>query len=220
MKASGGDLPVIIGQEGPLNGQRFTLETSLTIGRDDGCDILVPDRQVSRYHARLSLMPEGVLLEDLGSKNGTFVRGQVITDPVYLQDGDDNQVALTQRFVFLSSDATVALDSAFTQVGKPALIRLERRSRRVWVGDQEILPPLSASQFKLLEVLYSNEGQVVSRQALVDGVWGDDEAAGVSEEALDALIRRLRERLTALNPHHNFISTIRGHGLRLDNQPD
>ena len=147
------------------------------------------------------------------------MRGNIISDPIYLQDGDDIQVALTQRFVFLSSDATVALNGVYPAVGKQALIKLDSRSRRVWVGDQEVVPPLSASQFRLLEVLCENEGQVISRQALVDGVWGDEEAAGVSEEALDALVRRLRERLTTLNPAHNFIVTIRGHGLRLDNHP-
>jgi DNA-binding winged helix-turn-helix (wHTH) protein len=43
--------------------------------------------------------------------------------------------------------------------------------------------------------------------------------AGVSDQALDALIRRLRDRLAALDPTHQFIDTVRGHGIRLDNPP-
>ncbi|HSV85424.1 MAG TPA: helix-turn-helix domain-containing protein, partial [Levilinea sp.] len=60
-------------------------------------------------------------------------------------------------------------------------------------------------------------GQVVPRQDLVSEVWGDEDASGVSEQAMDALVRRLRERLAVLDPDHAYVITVRGHGLRLDN---
>jgi len=41
----------------------------------------------------------------------------------------------------------------------------------------------------------------------------------ISEQALDALIRRLRDRLAGIDPTHAFVVTVRGHGLRLDNPP-
>jgi DNA-binding response OmpR family regulator len=50
-------------------------------------------------------------------------------------------------------------------------------------------------------------------------VWGEEQAIDVSEQALDALVRRLRDRLATVDPNHSFIITIRGHGLRLDNPP-
>ncbi|HAD07314.1 MAG TPA: hypothetical protein DCE76_09170, partial [Anaerolineaceae bacterium] len=96
---------------------------------------------------------------------------------------------------------------------------LDKLSRRVWVSGQELLPPLSVPQFRLLEALYDNEGRVVSRQDLVLAVWGDEEAVGVSEQALDALVRRLRDRLAVLDPNHAYLITVRGYGLRLDNPP-
>jgi DNA-binding response OmpR family regulator len=40
---------------------------------------------------------------------------------------------------------------------------------------------------------------------------------GISEQALDALIRRLRDRLAEIDPTQQFLITVRGHGLRLDN---
>jgi DNA-binding response OmpR family regulator len=98
-------------------------------------------------------------------------------------------------------------------------LRLDKRSRRVWIGDKELLPPLSVSQFHLLELLYDRQGRVVERQELITSVWGDEEAVGVSEQALDALIRRLRDRLAAIDPTHSYIITMRGHGVRLDNPP-
>ena len=46
--------PVLIATEGPLNGQQWILKGQLLIGRDGGCDIVIPDRQVSRQHARVT----------------------------------------------------------------------------------------------------------------------------------------------------------------------
>ncbi len=59
----------------------------------------------------------------------------------------------------------------------------------------------------------------MERAALVAEVWGEDQTVGVSDQALDALIRRLRDRIAVLDPTHQYINTVRGHGLRLDNPP-
>ena len=159
-----------------------------------------------------------MLLEDMSSKNGTFVNGQRLNEPVTLGDGDTVQIALIQFFIFLSSDATVALEAGLPagEGSQPTLLQLDERSRRVWVNQQEMLPPLSVPQFTLLQVLYERKDQVVSRQDLVEAIWGDQQAEGVSEQAVDALVRRLRDRLSAIDPQHNYIVTVRGHGLRLE----
>ncbi|MBN1372528.1 MAG: FHA domain-containing protein [Anaerolineaceae bacterium] len=220
MEHAGTDLPVFIAQSGPLNGQRWLLEGALLIGRDANCDLVIPDRQVSRYHARLSVEAGGVQLEDLNSKNGTFCNGQRIADSVILQDGDLVQVALVQHFTYLTSDATMPLEAGVLPVDLPKTrLVLDIRSRRVWVSGKEVTPPLSVQQFRLLQMLEQRRGQVVSRQDLVDEVWGEDESVGVTEQAFDALVRRLRDRLLALDPDHTYVITVRGHGLRLEN-PD
>jgi len=94
---------------------------------------------------------------------------------------------------------------------------MDLKSRRVWVNQQQLVPPLSAQQFKLLWLLYERNGQVVTRPDLVAVVWGDEQSAGVSDQALDALIRRLRDRISALDPTQQYIDTVRGHGIRLNN---
>lgn len=217
------DLPTLVAQTGPLNGQRWMLGREIIIGREESCDIVVPSRQVSRYHARLTVESDGTLLEDLGSKNGTHCNGEAVIEPILLQDGDVIQVALAQEFVYLSSEATLPLDAVApaekAHHAATLRLRLDKRSRRVWVMDKELVPPLSVSQFELLELLYDRQGRVVTRTELVDYVWGEEEASGVTEQALDALIRRLRDRLAALDPLHAYITTVRGHGLRLDNPP-
>lgn len=230
MEKEGEEVPVLIAQTGPLNGQRWPLNESILIGREATCDIAIIDRQVSRHHARLIPSPNGVYLEDLGSKNGTHYNGEPLQERTLLQDGDVIQIALAQQFVFLASDATLPLDAeeieiqSFPsgQIPAPSLshagrLRLEKRSRRVWIGEKEVLPPLSVSQFHLLELLYEHQGKVVSRQELIAEVWGEEQAVEVSEQALDALVRRLRDRLASIDPTHTYVTTVRGHGLRLEN---
>lgn len=210
------EYPMLVAQEGPLKGQRWALSHTLMLGRDSTCEVVVQDRQVSRFHARLTPTAEGVTLEDLGSKNGTNHNGAELTAPVMLQDGDVVGIALAQQFLFLTSDATMPLVDG---IGRPGRLMMDQKSRRVWVNQQQLVPPLSAQQFKLLWLLYESRGQVISRVELVSAVWGEDQAAGVTDQALDALVRRLRDRLAALDPVHQYIDTVRGHGVRLDNPP-
>jgi DNA-binding winged helix-turn-helix (wHTH) protein len=232
MKKAGNEFPVIIGQEGPLNGQRWVIEDTLTIGRDSTCNIIIPARQVSRLHARLINNDGGVLLEDLTSKNGTYCNGKIVIEPVILQDGDSLQIALVQGLMFLSSDATMPLEAKAdtgsrgtegdnSESSESEIVRgklyLDQRSRRVWVINKELIPPLSGPQFKLLQTLYDNPDKVIGRDELIQAVWGEQASLGVSEQALDALVRRLRDRLAELDPKHTYIITVRGHGLRIDN---
>jgi hypothetical protein len=58
------------------------------IGRDPNVDIRLEGSTVSRRHARLVVKPEGTVLEDFGSKNGTFRGSERISVPVQLADGD------------------------------------------------------------------------------------------------------------------------------------
>jgi DNA-binding winged helix-turn-helix (wHTH) protein len=208
------EAPLLIGQTGPLKGERWVLNKTLTIGRELSCEVVIPDRQVSRFHARLTPTGEGIVLEDLGSKNGVHRNGIPVVGQVALQDGDMVQIALAQQFLYLTSDATVPLVESEQVSGR---LRLDQRSRRVWVDDRLIDPPLSALQFHVLRVLSENEGQVVDRHQLVSEAWGDEQAVGVSDQALDALLRRLRDRIATIDPEHTYIHTLRGHGIRLDN---
>jgi DNA-binding response OmpR family regulator len=141
-----------------------------------------------------------------------------LIEPITLQDGDVIQIAFAQQFLYLSSDSTLPLEISPHETNEnilsPRMLRLDKRSRRVWIGNDELLPPLSVSQFQLLELLYDNPGRVVSRAELIQAVWGKED-----EQALDALVRRLRDRLAMTNSKQQFLITVRGHGLRLDNPP-
>jgi DNA-binding winged helix-turn-helix (wHTH) protein len=58
------------------------------IGRDEAAALWIDDSLVSRRHARIVVEGDGALLEDLGSKNGTLLRGRKIGQPEKLADKD------------------------------------------------------------------------------------------------------------------------------------
>lgn len=70
-------------------GERFSIEDEATIGRSPECTISLPnDEFASAVHARILLLPDGVYLEDLGSRNGTLVNASPISQPTRLRRGD------------------------------------------------------------------------------------------------------------------------------------
>lgn len=211
------DKPVLIMREGELSGQRWTIETEqFIIGRGSDCNIVLPERQVSRHHVRIRRDDGRFILEDLDSKNGTHLNGRQVKESVALKDGDEIQIALAVKLVFVGTDATVPLTFEPPQLEKSLVINDAKRSVRIRGVDLE--PPLSLAQFRLLELLFEADGAVCSRDEIVEVVWPGTEGLGVSEQAIDALVRRLRDRLAELD-EHNYIVTVRGHGFRLDNSP-
>jgi predicted component of type VI protein secretion system len=217
------DAPMLIIESGQLAGQRWLLDSdSIVIGREVGeVDLLLPERQVSRKHAKIERTDEGFMLTDLTSKNGTFLNGKEVREPKRLQDGDEIQIALAVKIAFVGSDATAPLNARpISKAMRAAVrgIRLDKEGRRVFVAEQELNPPLSLQQYRMLELLMDANGGLVSRQNLVEKVWEGDSAYGVSEQAIDALVRRLRDRVNELDPEHEYIVTVRGHGLRFENR--
>jgi len=210
------DMPVLVVYEGEPVSQRWIVDRDvMTIGRGEDCDITIPLRQVSRCHAQIERQADGYVLRDLRSKNGTYVNGEEVRDlPRPLKDGDEIQIALCVRLGFVGADATLPLDLTGIEMG----LQLDRAGRRVLVAGQEIAPPLSVAQYTLLDLLLSREGHVITRDEIVSAVWADEEAVGVSEQAIDALVRRLRERLSDADPTHTYVVTVRGHGFRLENR--
>jgi hypothetical protein len=73
---------------GPLAGQSVPLGQGIRLGRERDCHVVVEDPSVSRHHADLVPSPEGWVLRDLGSSNGTTVNGVRIQGEVLLR-GDE-----------------------------------------------------------------------------------------------------------------------------------
>jgi predicted component of type VI protein secretion system len=209
---------MLILQEGSGAGRRWPLDQStLTIGRGDECDIMLPDRHVSRYHARISRVDDTYAVEDLGSKNGTYVNGREVKAMRMLEDGDEIQIALRFKLAFVDAGATAPL--TFSDDDEMGL-SLDTAARQVQIDSTTLEPPLSPAQYRLLKSLVDADGGIVSRDDVVMAVWPDSVEEGVSEQAIDALVRRLRERLSELDAEHQYVVTVRGHGFRLGRKDD
>lgn len=209
---------MLVLQRGAEAGRRWPLERSrsLTIGRDEECDIHLPDRQVSRRHARISWTGDHYAIEDLGSKNGTHINGQEVqpNTPYALQDGDELQIALRFKLAFVDAGATAPLSLETDKRG----LRIDKETRQVWVNGALIDPPLSLHQYRLLDALWESGGSVITREQIIEAVWPEAASEGVSEQAIDALVRRLRERIEECDNEFRYIVTVRGHGFRMENR--
>ena len=140
---AGQEMPMLVVYEGKLEGQRWLVDQdTVTIGRGSDCDIVIPDRQISRYHARIERDDGGYLLYDLDSKNGTYVNGtEVRGEPHRLKDGDEIQIALCIRFGFVGADATLPL----AMTGPDRGINIDRAGHKVLIGGQELTSPLAGT---------------------------------------------------------------------------
>lgn len=81
--------PVLVARApGALLGQAWELSGELTIGRAPGCHVRIDDSFASNLHARVRVEGNQVMVDDLGSTNGTFVNEQKVAGPVALRRGD------------------------------------------------------------------------------------------------------------------------------------
>ncbi|MEM9188288.1 MAG: GGDEF domain-containing protein [Myxococcota bacterium] len=85
-------------------GEMHPVDQALTVGRSQRVDLSIHDEGASRRHARLYTHGDVTYVEDLDSKNGTFVNGRRIKKPVPLRDGDKIQVGATFVLKFSLQD--------------------------------------------------------------------------------------------------------------------
>ncbi len=84
------EIPSLEILNGNLAGKRFYLsddKNEFTIGRDDSCEIPLPENVLSRAHAKLEKKWGGIVLTDLKSKNGCFINNEPVKEKI-LHDGD------------------------------------------------------------------------------------------------------------------------------------
>jgi pSer/pThr/pTyr-binding forkhead associated (FHA) protein len=89
------------GVSGPTFGKVFAMVGTMGVGRSSDNDICIPINEISRQHAKLQAAPAGVIVEDLGSANGTFVNDQRVHSATVLKGGDEVRFD-TVRFLLMS----------------------------------------------------------------------------------------------------------------------
>ncbi len=136
-----------------------------------------------------------------------------VTDTVTaLDQGADDYMAKPFRFAELMARIRVRLrhasessSTAFEETLESAGVSLDRRTRRASVDGKSV--DLSAREFTLLEIFMLNPGQVLTREQLLDHVWGYDFDPG--SNVVDVYVGYLRRKLGG-----GAISTVRGVGYR------
>jgi len=122
----------------------------------------------------------------------------------------------------------IASVAALTRFGERLVLVAEVDDDRIEVGDlvidvtaytarlRGVILDLTYKEFELLKFLAANRGRVLTRDALLHEVWGEDYIGG--SRTVDVHIRRLRAKLGT--EHDNLIGTVRNVGYRLDAPED
>jgi len=95
-------------------------------------------------------------------------------------------------------------------------LKIDMGSRRVWHGARELM--LSAKEFDLLACLMRNRGMALSRDLLLERVWGVDFIG--DPRTVDVHVRWLREKIETDPSQPVFIRTVRGTGYRFEAPPN
>ncbi len=90
--------------------------------------------------------------------------------------------------------------------------RFDRSALKLFRGGQEEV--LTPKELRLLDFFVRNTGRVLTRQKILDGVWGDEVI--VTERSVDRCVASLRTKIEPEAPHSRFIKTLREVGYRFD----
>jgi pSer/pThr/pTyr-binding forkhead associated (FHA) protein len=109
---------VLRGVSGITFGKIFPVHGTVVIGRQSECEISIPSEEVSRRHAELRLTPDGVMVEDMGSSNGTYVNDRRVTRQL-MKAGDELRLD-TIRFLLLAPGQDINPTAARPDTGAAA----------------------------------------------------------------------------------------------------
>ena len=86
----------VVAAKGHEPGHTFAIRSGARLGRSEASDVHIDDSFASASHARIYPSGGGVVIEDLGSTNGTYVNGRQITRPVQLEADDTVRIGDTE----------------------------------------------------------------------------------------------------------------------------
>lgn len=192
---------------------------SITIGRDSANDLIIDHPLASRRHARLERAESAFYIHDLNSTNGTFINGELIKGAHLLADQD--QVVIADTIITFHDPEATARGPLPPEVLRVLRdeeeLRVDSRSKEVFIKGRLLTPALTVKEFQLLELLYNRKGQVISKDEIARVVW-DYEVFDYN--AIDALVYRLRHRIETNPSNPRYLLTQRGFGYKLLTTPE
>lgn len=216
--------------------QAATADLILEVLRAEGFDAQTVDT-LAKARARLKKSPPELMVLDrnLPDGDGVDLLAEIRADeklsalPIIiltakkdvadkvagLRTGADDYVAKP----FNTEELVARVGALLRRVGKadepPALeaggVKLDRDSRKVWVGGREVA--LSAKEFDLLWFLVYRKNRVLTRDFLLQHVWGYDPGVELTTKVIDVTLSHLRQKLGG--PAEKIVA-VRGFGYRFD----
>ncbi len=115
-----------------VNGEVMNLlfGSQLLVGRDNSCEITLPDDRISRKHVLIRIDPDAVRLSDLGSTNGTTRNGEQVNEEIIVESGDvvcmgqsqTFQIRIVEREGMVTSVRMASGDRAYLLIPQEILI--------------------------------------------------------------------------------------------------
>lgn len=151
-------------------------------------------------------------------------KGLTPSEQNYLEtfDPELKSAYLEKTHILTGDKISIPLFEEFVeaQKNKPTETKAEKitynpETHEIKDGDKVLSDSLTASEYKLLKFLVENEGKILERDEIINAVWKDlSSTAGVSEQALDQLIFRVRKKIEENPNSPTHLQTIKGRGFK------
>ncbi|MDI1483903.1 response regulator [Polyangium sp. y55x31] len=176
-------------------------------------DLMLPDMPGTEVCKRLKQSPETanipvIMVTAKGEEVDRVVGFELGADDYVVKPFSVRELILRARAILRRAEGTPP-DGAKIDFG---VLRVDRAAHRAWVNGEEIA--FTALEFKLLVVLFDRRGRVMTRDVLLDEVWGSH--VDVTARNVDTHVKRVREKLGLAG---DYIETVRGVGYRFRAEP-
>lgn len=131
-------MPALVLKSGPEAGKRFDIDGEVIVGRGE-VDCRIDDAELSRRHLAVRVTDAGVEVEDLGSLNGTWLKGKRLEGPTVIDDGGVIRIGESELMVEVGAPA--AAESKATVIAPVAPPPAADEPPPAAVADEPALPP-------------------------------------------------------------------------------
>lgn len=208
----------------PSEGPKILLyKEQMLLGREEDCDIVIPNQKVSRQHAVIERKGSQYTIRDLDSRNGTFINLiRIGPQAVKLKNRDRVSITAKIHFVFCASEETLDDVSEIPILQKQKTInyntgvRVDRESHEVWVDSVLIRPRLSPKCFALLELLTREPGRLYSYEEIHKHLWPQvDYYDNTDRDHCHVIKKQLVQALQKSVPGCDYIQSINKQGMKI-----
>jgi two-component system phosphate regulon response regulator PhoB len=176
-------------------------------------DLMLPDMPGTEVCKKLKGNPQTasipvVMVTAKGEEIDRIVGFELGADDYVVKPFSVRELILRVRAILRRAEGPTEGEDRFT-FGR---LEVDRAAHRAWVDGQEVA--FTALELRLLTMLHDRRGRVLTRDLLLDEVWGSH--ADVTSRNVDTHVKRVREKL---GPAGEYIETVRGVGYRFRAEP-